>query len=84
VEWLGLLGVFSLYMRRRKRQNKGTKKAGSEGYRIECLINEPDESGARLEDPGIKSEIAAELPTEVKTAELQADNTQDIEKNRNI
>lgn len=48
------------------------------------LINELDESGSQLEAPGTKSEMAAELPTEVKTPGLQADNGQDIGRDRTI
>ncbi|CAI7641867.1 unnamed protein product [Penicillium pancosmium] len=59
-----------------------TEGAESDGNRRKFLINELDGSGAGLEAPATKSEMTAELPTDVKTAELQADNAQDIAKDR--
>lgn len=81
---LAILGLLFLYMRRRRQQKKGAEGVRSEDDKSESLFNELDGSGARLEAPGIKSEMIAELQAEDEAAELQSDKGQNIGKDRKI
>lgn len=81
---LAILGVLFLYMRRKRQQKKGAEVVRSEDDKRESFSNELGGSGARLEAPGTRSEMAAELQAEGKAAELQADKGQNIVKNRKI